>query len=291
MKKDIVKKSWIYSMDKKAMIENIKSSQSYQKAYEDLKFLKSPELRPVRLQLELLKPEMILKKHKIKDTVVCFGSARIFDRSDLQQRIKIIKEELKKNPNDSLLKKKLKDAKKLLKSSKYYEQARKFAKLVASNTVNGKKFIIVTGGGPGIMEAVNRGAYECGEKSVGLNITLPTEQHPNPYIHPELCFRFHYFAIRKMHFVMRARAMVSFPGGFGTMDELFEVLTLVQTGKKSKIPIILFGKDYWKSVINFKRMAELGYISEQDLNIFCYADSAEEAWKIIKDFYEKKHSI
>lgn len=287
MNKDILKETGIYSKDKKAMVEKVKNSPSYKKAYEDLNFLKSSELRPVRLQLELLKPEMILKKHKIENTIVCFGSARIFSKEDSLQRIKILKKELGKNPQDQTLKKKLKDAKKLLKSSKYYDQARRFAKIVASNTINGKKFVIVTGGGPGIMEAANRGAYECGEKSIGLNITLPMEQDPNPYISPELCFRFHYFAIRKMHFVMRARAMIAFPGGFGTMDELFEVLTLVQTGKKSKIPVILLGKDYWKSVINFKKMAELGYISEDDLNIFCYADSAEEAWKIIKDFYEK----
>ncbi len=288
MNKDILKETGIYSKDKKAMIEKIKNSSSYKKAYEDLSFLKSAQLRPVRLQLELLKPEIILKKHKIENTVVCFGSARIFNKNDSIQRIKLLKKELEKNPKDKILKEKLKDAKKLLKSSKYYEEARRFAKIVASNTVNGKKFVIVTGGGPGIMEAANRGAYECGEKSIGLNITLPMEQDPNPYISPELCFRFHYFAIRKMHFVMRAKAMVAFPGGFGTMDELFEVLTLVQTGKKSKIPIILLGKEYWKSVINFKKMAELGYISEDDLNIFCYVDSAEKAWKVIKDFYEKK---
>lgn len=286
--KEILKETGIYDKKKKRMVERIKNSPSYQKAYEDLRFLRSPELRPIRLQLELLKPEMILKKHKIENTIVCFGSARIFDKDDAKKRIKILEEELKKNPHDELLIKKLKDAKKLLSSSKYYEEARRFARLVAQNRIKGKKFTIVTGGGPGIMEAANRGAYECGEKSIGLNITLPMEQDPNPYISPELCFRFHYFAIRKMHFVMRARAMVAFPGGFGTMDELFEVLTLVQTGKKSPIPIILLGKNYWKKVINFKLMAKMGYISEDDLKIFRYVDTAEEAWKIIKEFYENK---
>lgn len=288
MNKEILKETGIYNKKKQAMIEKIKKSPSYQKAYEDLKFLRSAELRPIRLQLELLKPETILKKHKIENTVVCFGSARIFEKIDAKKRIKMIKEEFKKNPQDQTLKKKLKDAQKLLSSSKYYDEALKFAKLVAKNTINGKKFTIVTGGGPGIMEAANRGAYECGEKSIGLNITLPMEQDPNPYISPELCFRFHYFAIRKMHFVMRARAMVAFPGGFGTMDELFEVLTLVQTGKKSRIPVILLGKKYWKNVINFKLMAKLGYISDDDLKVFTYVDTAEQAWNIIKKFYEDK---
>ena len=288
MNREILKETGIYDKKKREMVERIKRSQAYQKAYEDIRFLRSSELRPIRLQLELLKPEMILRKHKIENTVVCFGSARIFDRHDAEKRIKFLEEELKKDPKNEILIKKLKDAKKLLSSSKYYEQARKFARLVSQNRINGKKFTIVTGGGPGIMEAANRGSYEVGEKSIGLNITLPMEQDPNPYITPDLCFRFHYFAIRKMHFVMRAKAMVAFPGGFGTMDELFEVLTLVQTGKKSRIPVILFGKKYWKDVINFKLMAKLGYISEDDLKIFTYVDTAEQAWKVIKDFYEKR---
>lgn len=287
MNKEILKESGIYNEKKHEMVEKLKKSPSYKKAYEDLNFLRSAELRPIRLQLELLKPEMILRKHKIENTIVCFGSARIFEKTDAVKRIKMLENEFKKDPSNQIIQKKLKDAKKLLSSSKYYDEALKFAKLVSKNRINGKKFIIVTGGGPGIMEAANRGAYECGEKSIGLNITLPMEQDPNPYISPDLCFRFHYFAIRKMHFVMRAKAMIAFPGGFGTMDELFEVLTLVQTGKKSKIPVILFGKKYWKKVINFKLMAKLGYISEEDLSIFKYVDKAEEAWNIIKNFYEK----
>jgi uncharacterized protein (TIGR00730 family) len=281
------KETGIYDKEKINKIEIIKKSSSYRKAYEDLEFLRSSELRPIRLQLELLKPEMILNKNKIENTIVCFGSARIFSKEDSIKRIKIIEKELNKNPSDNLLKEKLKAAKSLLKSANYYEEARKFAKIVSSNTINGKKLIIVTGGGPGIMEAANRGAFEANGKSIGLNITLPMEQDPNPYITPELCFRFHYFAIRKMHFVIRAKAMVAFPGGFGTMDELFEVLTLVQTGKKRRIPVILFGSSYWKKVVNFKLMAELGYISYNDLDIFSYADKAEKAWKIIEDFYKK----
>jgi uncharacterized protein (TIGR00730 family) len=280
----------IYSKENLERVERLKRCSSYKKAYEDLSFLRSDELRPIRLQLELLKPEIILNRNKIENTIVCFGSARIFSKEDSIKRIKILEKELKKNPNDKSLKEKLKAAKSLLKSAKYYEEARKFAKIASTNKINGKKLVIVTGGGPGIMEAANRGAFEANEKSIGLNITLPMEQDPNPYITPQLCFRFHYFAIRKMHFVMRAKAMIAFPGGFGTIDELFEVLTLVQTGKKRKIPIILFGKDYWKKVINFKLMANKGYISNDDLSIFSYADDAYKAWKIIVDFY-KTHKI
>lgn len=284
------KETGIYEDDIYEKIERLKKSKSYRMAYEDLDFLRSSDLRPIRLQLELKKPEVYLKKHKIYHTIVCFGSARIFDKKTALKRIKILEEEFKKNPENKKLKTKLLEARRLLNSYKYYDEARKFANIVSKNTISGKKMIIVTGGGPGIMEAANRGAHDAGAKSIGLNITLPMEQNPNPYITPDLCFRFHYFAIRKMHFVMRAKAMIAFPGGFGTMDELFEVLTLVQTGKKRKIPIILLGKNYWKKVINFKLMASLGYISEEDLDIFKYANTAEEAWKIIINFY-KKHPL
>ncbi|MEF3281022.1 MAG: TIGR00730 family Rossman fold protein [Elusimicrobiota bacterium] len=281
------KETGIYDNIKLERVNRLKHAKSYRKAYEDLEFLRSDELRPIRLQLELMKPHMILNKYKIENTIVCFGSARIFNREDSLKRIKVIEDELKKNPSDKELIEKLKSAKVLLKSEKYYDEALKFAKLVSKNKINGKKLIIVTGGGPGIMEAANRGAWECGEKSIGLNITLPMEQDPNPYISEEFCFRFHYFAIRKMHFVMRAKAMVAFPGGFGTLDELFEVLTLLQTGKKRRIPVILVGKKYWKKVINFNLMAKCGYISYDDLNIFTYVETANEAWKFITEFYKK----
>lgn len=290
MNNKLKKETGIYDSNKLARVNILKKSKSYRKAYEDLEFLRSDELRPIRLQLELMKPQMIFNKHKIENTIVCFGSARIFNREDSIKRIKMIENEMSKKPHDKELKIKLENAKTLLKSSKYYDQARKFAQLVSKNKINGKKLIIVTGGGPGIMEAANRGAWEANEKSIGLNITLPMEQDPNPYISEEFCFRFHYFAIRKMHFVMRAKAMVAFPGGFGTMDELFEVLTLVQTGKKRHIPIILVGKDYWKNVINFKLMAKMGYISKEDLDIFSYADTANETFEIIKNYY-KNHKL
>lgn len=290
MSNKLEKETGIYDLHKLERVNILRKSKSYKKAYEDLEFLRSDELRPIRLQLELMKPQMILNKYKIENTIVCFGSARIFNKEDSIKRIKMIENEISKKPYDKELKIKLKTAKILLKSSKYYEEARKFAQLISKNKINGKKLTIVTGGGPGIMEAANRGAWESNEKSIGLNITLPMEQDPNPYISEEFCFRFHYFAIRKMHFVMRAKAMVAFPGGFGTMDELFEVLTLVQTGKKRHIPIVLVGKDYWNNVINFKLMANMGYISKEDLNIFSYADTAMQTFEIIKNYY-KNHKL
>ena len=275
-------------MEKKLLdrAKMIKRSRAYIKAYEDLDFLRSDELRHIRVELELLKPEILLRKHNVNGTVVVFGSARIFSPEGAQKRVREIELIIRKNPKDASLKEKLESAKDLLKSSKFYEEARKFGRIISREKINGHKLIVVTGGGPGIMEAANRGAYEAGEKTIGLNITLPMEQYPNPYISPEFAFRFHYFAIRKMHFVMRARAVVVFPGGFGTYDELFEVLTLVQTSKKRHLPIILFGSDYWKDVINFENIAKWGYISYEDLDLFKFADKAEDAVKIIKDFYK-----
>lgn len=290
MDRNLSRESGIYNGEKIEKVNKLKKSKTYKKAYEDLEFLRSDEVRPIRLQLELLKPQIILNQHGIENTIVCFGSARIFNREDSIKRIKILEDEFKKKPNDKFIKEKLETSRMLLKSSNYYEEAKKFAKIASLNKINGKKLIIVTGGGPGIMEAANRGAWEANEKSIGLNITLPMEQDPNPYISEDFCFRFHYFAIRKMHFVMRAKAMVAFPGGFGTMDELFEVLTLVQTGKKRRIPIILLGKNYWKKVINFKLIASMGYISKEELSIFLYADTASQAWDIIVNFY-KTHKL
>jgi len=290
MDRNLSRESGIYNGEKIEKVNKLKKSKTYKKAYEDLEFLRSDEVRPIRLQLELLKPQIILNQHGIENTIVCFGSARIFNREDSIKRIKILEDEFKKKPNDKFIKEKLETSRILLKSSNYYEEAKKFAKIASLNKINGKKLIIVTGGGPGIMEAANRGAWEANEKSIGLNITLPMEQDPNPYISEDFCFRFHYFAIRKMHFVMRAKAMVAFPGGFGTMDELFEVLTLVQTGKKRRIPIILLGKNYWKKVINFKLIASMGYISKEELGIFLYADTASQAWDIIVNFY-KTHKL
>ncbi len=213
-----------------------------------------------------------------------FGSARICSHDDAKARIYEVGKACQLQPDSTILANKYKSAKNLLKMSKYYEIAREFGRLVAQNTKG--KFMIVTGGGPGIMEAANRGSYEAGVKSIGLNITLPHEQGPNPYVSPDFAFRFHYFAIRKMHFMMRSKALVVFPGGFGTFDELFEAMTLVQTGKKRRFPIILVGKKYWTDVVNFKKLAEYGVINAEDVNLFRFADSAKEVWNIIAEHYD-----
>jgi uncharacterized protein (TIGR00730 family) len=217
-------------------------SPAYRLAYHDFDFMIRDELRPVRLQLELLKPELALAEFGIEGTVVIFGSARISSQND------------------------------------YYQQARELGGLV---TKNNSALAVVTGGGGGVMEAANRGAFENGGKSIGFNIALPHEQIPNSYITPDLCFQFHYFAVRKMHLLMRAKALVAFPGGFGTLDELFEALTLVQTKKMRRIPIILFGKNYWNRIINFDALVEEGAICADDLNLIQYAETAQQAWDLI----------
>jgi len=266
----------------------LRKAKAYKRAYADIEFMSRKELRPVRLQLELLKPEMILAEHDVRATVVVFGSARTRSAEQTVARETELKSLLKKSPGDAALKVKLAAARSLRRSAKYYEVARDFAKLVACNDCTpGYKLTVVTGGGPGIMEAANRGAHESGAKSIGLNITLDMEQGPNPYVSPEFCFRFHYFAVRKMHFVMRARALVVFPGGFGTFDELFEVLTLIQTGKKRVLPIVMVGKEYWDDIMNFPNMAKWGYIAKEDLKLFRFAETAEEIWGHITGFYQK----
>ena len=255
-------------------------SSSYRLAYQDEEFILRDELRPVRLQLELLKPELILQENHIESTVVVFGSARIPEPKTAEARLVSAEAEYRKNKNDAALKQKVNIARRALANSKYYEEARKLGGLISSNT--GKDMLVViTGGGPGIMEAANRGAHEAGIPSIGMNIVLPFEQAPNPYITPELTFQFHYFAIRKMHLLMRAKALVAFPGGYGTLDELFETLTLVQTQKVNAIPILLFGREFWERVINFNALVEEGTISAKDLDLFQFVETAEDAWDII----------
>jgi uncharacterized protein (TIGR00730 family) len=255
-------------------------SSSYRLAYQDEKFILRDELRPVRLQLELLKPELILQENHIESTVVIFGSARIPEPETAEARLVSAEAEYRKNKSDGVLRQKVNIARRALANSKYYEEARKLGGLISSNT--GKDMLVViTGGGPGIMEAANRGAHEAGIPSIGMNIVLPFEQAPNPYVTPELTFQFHYFAIRKMHLLMRAKALVAFPGGFGTLDELFETLTLVQTQKVNPIPILLFGREFWERVINFDALVEEGTISPNDLDLFQFVDTAEDAWDII----------
>lgn len=269
--------------DPQKQVLKLRRSKAFRKAYQDNEFMDRPELRPVRLQLELLKPEMILQEHHISETIVVFGSARIWSKEKALQRVKDIEALYRKDPGNSVLKNKLGSVKRLVDMSKYYEIGREFGRLVAEKS--GGRFIIVTGGGPGIMESANRGSFEGGAKSIGLNITLPMEQGPNPYVSPEFAFRFHYFAIRKMHFMMRSRALVVFPGGFGTFDELYEALTLVQTGKKRRYPVIMIGRKFWTEVVNLDALARYGVISQEDKNLMHYADSAQEAWDIIAKHY------
>ncbi len=245
---------------------------SYKLAFIDRDFLTREELRPVRLQLELLKPEMMLDEKGIQSTIVLFGGARIPEPA-------------------------LKDSARvpaLGELSRYYDEARRFAAMMTARSLQsyGRDNVIVTGGGPGVMEAGNRGAHEAGGHSIGLNIVLPHEQAPNAYVTPDLCFNFHYFAIRKMHFLMRARAICVFPGGFGTMDELFEALTLIQTGRMSRVPVLLFGKAFWDRIINWQALADSGTISAADLELFSYVETAEEAMSIIDGYvYVPKNEI
>ncbi len=255
-------------------------SSSYILAYQDIDFLLRDELRPVRLQLELLKPELILQEQHIESTVVIFGSSRIPDPDTAEAQLVSVQTEYRKNSADPELAKRVDAARKALENSKYYDEARKLGDLISRNT--GKdRMVVVTGGGPGIMEAANRGAHEAGIPSIGMNIVLPHEQAPNPYITPDLSFQFHYFAIRKMHLLMRAKSLVVFPGGFGTLDELFETLTLIQTNKINPIPVLLFGRAFWQRIVNFDVLVEEGTISAKDLSLFTYVETAEEAWEAI----------
>lgn len=262
------------------------TSQSYVRAYEDLDFLRQDELRPVRLQLELLKPELTLQKHRIRSTIVVFGGTRIWQKEDAEKRLAYIETQLKTKPADTRLLRLKVAADRLLKLSRFYDEARKFGTIVSEENQrdDSSDYVVVTGGGPGIMEAANRGAYDVGAESIGFNITLPHEQRPNSYITPDLCFQFRYFAIRKMHFLLRAKGLVAFPGGYGTMDELFEALTLVQTQKITPLPIVLMGKEFWQEVINWDALVDNGTIDPEDIDLFVYAETAQEAWDYIREF-------
>lgn len=239
---------------------------AYRLAFTDDAFMCREELRPVRLQLELLKPQMMLDERGILSTIVLFGGARIPDPAQ--------KHTAKSTALADL--------------SHFYEEARRFARLMTMRSLlsDGCEDVIMTGGGPGVMEAGNRGAAEAGGRSVGLNIVLPHEQAPNEFVTPDLCFNFHYFAIRKMHFLMRAKAICVFPGGFGTLDEMFEALTLIQTGRMKRIPFLLFGRAYWEKIINWQALAEAGVISPGDLRLFQFVETAEEAVAAIEDWDE-----
>jgi uncharacterized protein (TIGR00730 family) len=260
----------------------ILSSPSYRLAEQDVALLARPELRPVRLQLELLKPELILSEQNVRSTIVVFGSTQVGERGQAQRRLEAAKEALAADTQNAAKRRAVERAQRLADKSKYYDEAREFARLVsaAGQSEPPRDWVVITGGGPGIMEAANRGAFDVGAKSVGLNITLPAEQMPNPYITPSLCFQFHYFALRKMHFLLRAKALVIFPGGFGTIDELFDALTLRQTKR-----IILYGREYWDRVINFQFLADEGVIEDEHLTLIHYAETPQAAWDLIRHFH------
>lgn len=267
---------------------SILESPTYRLAEADMELLNHADLRPIRLQLELLKPELVLRQEHIHSTVVVFGSARVLDTDSADKEYANKATQSRAKPNNTGLKQELSLATKRVEQARYYEQARQFAKLISARFQQEKRndFVVVTGGGPGIMEAANRGAYEAGARSIGLTITLPNEENPNPYISPELAFRFHYFALRKMHFLIKAKGLVTFPGGFGTLDELFEVLTLIQTGKMPRIPIVLVGQAFWQRAIDFDYLVAEGYISASDLNLFSYVDDAASAMAELERFYQ-----
>lgn len=277
-------------MNREENLRRIINSPSYRLAFEDVEFLKRSDLRPVRLELELLKPEIIINEHNVQSTIVVFGSARLLCKEEAEKNFQRYTKDAAQHPEDRRAQQRLAQAKLTLENAHYYEEAREFSRIVsAACQIDGHcDFVVVTGGGPGIMEAANRGAFEAGAKSIGLNITLPHEQQPNPYITPELCFQFKYFALRKMHFRLRAKALVAFPGGFGTCDELFETLTLIQTHKMERVPILLFGKKFWQRAINLPFLAEQGMIAHQDLELIDYVETAAEAWDKIVAFYHAR---
>jgi len=273
--------------DCKRREQAIVQGDAYRLAQEDLAFLASDELRGVRLQLELLKPEIALREHAIRSTVVVLGSARTSSPEQAQAQVLRLSLLTRDHPDDAELARQLAAARRRLDGARYYEEARRFAEIVSCRfqCERRRDFVVVTGGGPGIMEAANRGACEAGARSIGLNITLPREQQPNSWITPELAFRFHYFAVRKMHFMMRAKALVAFPGGFGTLDELFEVLTLVQSGKMPRLPIVLVGSAFWRRACDFEFLIDQGMLDARDAELVSVVENAEQAVAAIHAFY------
>jgi uncharacterized protein (TIGR00730 family) len=292
MKSDAIDSTWP-SDDPTRVADNLQQiihSDTYRLAHQDLALLNTSSMRGVRMLLEISKPELHFEEIGISSTIIVFGGARLKERSAAEAHLEKAIRELDTDPNSKQLRRKVSRAKNLLELSPFYDAAREFAFLASrfgqSDTSSRpccSSHVIVTGGGPGIMEAANRGAFDAGCRSIGLNIELPHEQNPNPFITPELCFKFNYFALRKFHFVMRAVGAVLFPGGYGTLDELFEVLTLRQVGTQHAMPIILFGKDYWTRLIDFEFMADSGLIDDQDLGLIQFAETATEAWDLIRD--------
>ncbi|MEZ0495944.1 LOG family protein [Sphingomonas sp. IW22] len=255
---------------------------AYKLAFQDLDFLLREDLRPIRFQLELLKPQLLLDEAKIASTLVMYGSARIPEPDKVPELL-----ELAKGTGREAVAQRLAD------KAKYYDVARELARLASGfplDTDGNRHFVVCSGGGPSIMEAANRGACDVGAESVGLNIVLPHEQAPNPYVTPSLSMQFHYFALRKMHFLLRARAVAVFPGGFGTFDESFELLTLIQTGKIERMPVLFYGREFWERVVSFEALCEEGVINPADLDLITWCETAEEGWQIVQDFWKEKEA-
>ena len=271
------------------LIERLVHSPSYRVAFRDPDLMDRDDLRSVRMELEFLKTDLILRQQGVESTIVVFGSTQVCEPAEAQKKLDRARSRLADTPDDSRRRRAVARAERVAAKSPYYDVAREFARLVSSQCqIEGRcNYVITTGGGPGVMEAANRGAHDVGAKSVGLNIKLPKEQEPNPYITPELCFQFHYFAVRKLHFLLRAKALVIFPGGYGTIDEMFDALTLRQTGRMQHIPIILFGRKYWERTINFQFLADEGTIDDRDLDLFRFVDTPDEAWQMIQDFHRR----
>lgn len=268
-------------------VRAICESPTYRLADQDADFITRPESRGPRLQLEYLKADTILADEHIDHTIVVFGSTRISEPAAARRNVDALRAAVRANPDDVATLVRLATAERILAKSHYYDVAREFGRLVGKVANAGRpRVVVMTGGGPGLMEAANRGAFDVGARSIGLNIELPHEQYPNPYVTPDLCFRFHYFALRKLHFMLRAKALVSFPGGYGTLDELFEVLTLIQTRKIKPIPVVLVGEHFWRRAVDFDYLVEEGVIDREDRELFWFAETAQEVWDGIVRWYE-----
>ncbi|HVY23830.1 MAG TPA: TIGR00730 family Rossman fold protein [Steroidobacteraceae bacterium] len=268
-------------------VRNIMSHPSYRQADHDVDFLNRDDTRAVRLQIDYLKPQLLLEQHGVQHTIVVFGSTRIDEAQAAQREVQRLQALLATQPDNTETQRLLNVAERRASRSHYYDTARELGRLIGSSgsSPGDCRITLITGGGPGIMEAANRGAFDAGAKSIGLNITLPHEQFPNPYITPDLCFRFHYFAMRKLHFLLRAKALVAFPGGYGTLDELFEALTLIQTNKMARIPVVLAGEEYWRQLINFDFLVNEGTIAPEDRELFVFAENAQAIWQHILQWH------
>ena len=275
-----------------ARLDAILASPSYRKADEDADFLQREDTRALRLHVDYLKPQLLLDEHGIDHTIVVFGSTRVTEPSTAARRVREAEAALAADPGSQPCARALERARRIQVKSRHYEVARAFGRLVGSAGGGAKdnRVVLATGGGPGMMEAANRGAFDVGAETIGLNIDLPHEQFPNPYITPDLCFRFHYFAIRKLHLLLRAKALVVFPGGYGTLDELFETLALVQTRKIPPVPIVLVDEEYWRRVCDVDFLVDEGVIDPEDRELFWFAETADHIWSGILRWHEMNGS-